>query len=157
MNGIDAQFRRVDLVGAPSPTVQRIRLTQLQFGVVPIGRIRRAILTAIVAFLLACSSSYAQENQVPQDAARSDTKLANNSIHYSAAIAKLKSAVEYEVEQKQLPAFSLSMVDSDRVIWMDFRLSWRLCRNENLAWWPPRLSTGAMALSAVWPISPCGS
>ena len=36
---------------------------------------------------------------------------------YSAAILKLRIAVDKEVSQKQLPAFSLSLVDRDRVVW----------------------------------------
>jgi len=38
---------------------------------------------------------------------------------YTAVIDKLKSAVRHEVEQKQLPAFSISLVDKDRVVWAD--------------------------------------
>ncbi|MCP4782111.1 MAG: serine hydrolase [Fuerstiella sp.] len=38
---------------------------------------------------------------------------------YAAVIAKLKSAIRHEVEQKQLPAFSVSLVDNDRVVWSD--------------------------------------
>lgn len=38
---------------------------------------------------------------------------------YSRVIAKLESAIRYEVEQKQLPAFSISLVDQDRVVWAD--------------------------------------
>lgn len=38
---------------------------------------------------------------------------------YSSAVSKLKTAIRYEVEQKQLPAFSISMVDDDRTIWSD--------------------------------------
>ncbi len=37
-------------------------------------------------------------------------------LDYSAAIRKLEIAVRMEVEQKQLPAFSLSLVDRDRVV-----------------------------------------
>lgn len=36
---------------------------------------------------------------------------------YVDAVAKLKAAVKHEVEQKQLPAFSISMVDDNRLIW----------------------------------------
>lgn len=36
---------------------------------------------------------------------------------YSAAIEKLTAAIRYEVEQKQLPAFSMALVDQDREIW----------------------------------------
>ncbi|MEO1981237.1 MAG: serine hydrolase domain-containing protein, partial [Fuerstiella sp.] len=38
---------------------------------------------------------------------------------YTAVVAKLKSAIRHEVEQKQLPAFSVSLVDNDRVVWSD--------------------------------------
>ena len=38
---------------------------------------------------------------------------------YEAAVEKLKAAAMYEVEQKELPAFSISLVDRDRVVWAD--------------------------------------
>ena len=38
---------------------------------------------------------------------------------YSPAIEKLRAAVRHEVEQKQLPAFSISLVDGNRVVWAD--------------------------------------
>lgn len=34
-------------------------------------------------------------------------------------IEKLKAAVEYEVEQKKLPSFSISIVDGDKMVWAD--------------------------------------
>ncbi len=36
---------------------------------------------------------------------------------YEQAINKLKTAVRYEVKQKQLPAFSVSLVAKDRIVW----------------------------------------
>ena len=42
-----------------------------------------------------------------------------NHTDYSEAIKKLKIAVRKEVEQKQLPAFSISLVDQDRIVWAD--------------------------------------
>ncbi|MDG1898021.1 MAG: serine hydrolase, partial [Fuerstiella sp.] len=38
---------------------------------------------------------------------------------YSSVVEKLKSAIRHEVEQKQLPAFSISLVDDERVVWSD--------------------------------------
>lgn len=38
---------------------------------------------------------------------------------YSAAIERLRSAVRHEVTTKQLPAFSIALVDADRVIWAE--------------------------------------
>ncbi|QDT02072.1 D-alanyl-D-alanine dipeptidase [Rubripirellula lacrimiformis] len=38
---------------------------------------------------------------------------------YTAAIAKIRSAVQYEVAEKNLPALSVSLVDGDRVVWAD--------------------------------------
>ena len=38
---------------------------------------------------------------------------------YASVVEKLKSAIRHEVEQKQLPAFSISLVDSERVVWSD--------------------------------------
>lgn len=35
------------------------------------------------------------------------------------AIEKLRAAVRYEVEQKELPAFSISLIDRDQVVWAD--------------------------------------
>jgi CubicO group peptidase (beta-lactamase class C family)/D-alanyl-D-alanine dipeptidase len=38
---------------------------------------------------------------------------------YAPAIAKLEAAVRYEVKVKQLPAFSISLVDGERVVWAE--------------------------------------
>lgn len=38
---------------------------------------------------------------------------------YTTVIDKLESAIRHEVEQKQLPAFSISLVDKDRVVWAE--------------------------------------
>ena len=38
---------------------------------------------------------------------------------YSDAIAKLDSAIRHEVQRKELPAFSISLVDNQRVVWAD--------------------------------------
>ncbi|QEF96193.1 D-alanyl-D-alanine dipeptidase [Stieleria maiorica] len=38
---------------------------------------------------------------------------------YGPAIDKLKAAARHEVQQKQLPAFSISLVDRDQVVWAD--------------------------------------
>ena len=38
---------------------------------------------------------------------------------YTPAIEKLKAAVRHEVETKHLPAFSISLVDRDRVVWAE--------------------------------------
>lgn len=38
---------------------------------------------------------------------------------YTDAIAKIRQAVRHEVEQKQLGAFSISLVDDDRTVWAD--------------------------------------
>ncbi|MBX3420956.1 MAG: serine hydrolase [Pirellulaceae bacterium] len=43
----------------------------------------------------------------------------SSELDYSPAIEKLKSAVRYEIEHKQLPALSISLVDQDRVVWAD--------------------------------------
>lgn len=37
--------------------------------------------------------------------------------HYAAAIRNLEAAVRYEVEQKAIPGFSISLVDGDTVVW----------------------------------------
>jgi CubicO group peptidase (beta-lactamase class C family)/D-alanyl-D-alanine dipeptidase len=38
---------------------------------------------------------------------------------YAPAIEKLKSVIRYEVEQKQLPAFSIALVDRDATVWAE--------------------------------------
>lgn len=38
---------------------------------------------------------------------------------YEPAVQKLRAAIEYEVELKSLPAFSLAMVDGERAVWAD--------------------------------------
>ena len=38
---------------------------------------------------------------------------------YSKAIERLQTAIRHEVESKQLPAFSISLVDNDRIVWAD--------------------------------------
>ena len=44
---------------------------------------------------------------------------ADDLTDYGVAIDRLKSAIRYEVEQKKLPAFSISLVDHNRVVWAD--------------------------------------
>lgn len=43
----------------------------------------------------------------------------DTTFDYAPAIAKLKAAVEYEVRQHDLPAFSISLVDRDSIVWAD--------------------------------------
>ncbi len=38
---------------------------------------------------------------------------------YTAAIEKLKSAISFEVKQKDLPAFSISLVDGEEIVWAE--------------------------------------
>lgn len=38
---------------------------------------------------------------------------------YTAAIERLEAAIRYEVEQKRLPAFSMALIDFDRVVWAE--------------------------------------
>ncbi len=45
------------------------------------------------------------------------TQPPESSTDYREAIEKLKVAIEYEVEQKHLPAFSISLVDNNQVVW----------------------------------------
>ncbi|MCO8120623.1 serine hydrolase [Stieleria sp. TO1_6] len=53
---------------------------------------------------------------VPADA---QTEESSPVIDYQPAIDRLRTAVAYEVEQKQLPAFSISVVAENRVVWAD--------------------------------------
>ncbi|MCA9017052.1 MAG: beta-lactamase family protein, partial [Planctomycetaceae bacterium] len=53
----------------------------------------------------------AEEPQRPQQV--SDAKQ----VDYAPAIERLKTAIRHEVEQKQLPAFSISLVDGDKMVW----------------------------------------
>lgn len=41
----------------------------------------------------------------------------DSAVDYRMAIELLEAAVKHEVEQKQLPAFSISLVDGDRMVW----------------------------------------
>lgn len=41
------------------------------------------------------------------------------SSNYTSAIERLKAAIRHEVEQKQIPAFSISLVDGDKKIWAE--------------------------------------
>ncbi|OYP34736.1 serine hydrolase [Rhodopirellula sp. MGV] len=40
-------------------------------------------------------------------------------VDYTPALERLQSAVRHEVEQKDLPAFSIALVDDDHVVWSD--------------------------------------
>lgn len=51
-----------------------------------------------------------------QDNANSQSAVAQSGDH-EAVIEKLAAAVEYEVKQKNLPAFSIAIVEGDQVIW----------------------------------------
>ncbi|QDU40804.1 D-alanyl-D-alanine dipeptidase [Maioricimonas rarisocia] len=43
----------------------------------------------------------------------------NRSADETAVIARLRAAIRHEVEQKQIPAFSIAIVEGDRVVWAD--------------------------------------
>jgi CubicO group peptidase (beta-lactamase class C family)/D-alanyl-D-alanine dipeptidase len=45
--------------------------------------------------------------------------LAQTPPDYSAAIDRLRAAVQYEVEAKNLPAFSIALVDDQRLVWAE--------------------------------------
>ena len=47
------------------------------------------------------------------------TAMSGFAADYSAAIDRLRTAIRHEVEQKQLPAFSISLVDGEQVVWAD--------------------------------------
>jgi CubicO group peptidase (beta-lactamase class C family)/D-alanyl-D-alanine dipeptidase len=61
-----------------------------------------------LAIMFACQLLYIQPAVVGQ------TPTA-----WSDAVAKLEAAVRYEVELKQIPAFSISLVDKDQIVWSD--------------------------------------
>lgn len=48
-----------------------------------------------------------------------DSQPRRGPTDYAEVITKLKSAVRHEVEQKQLPAFSISIVDGDKHVWAE--------------------------------------
>ncbi len=52
-------------------------------------------------------------------AAEDNQGRATGKTDYTEVISHLKSAIRSEVEQKQLPAFSISLVDKDDVVWAD--------------------------------------
>ena len=51
--------------------------------------------------------------------AATEPATANSAEDYSAALEKLAAAINYEVESKQLPAFSIALVDTDKTIWSE--------------------------------------
>ena len=72
--------------------------------------------TSLWVVLLAVTVSTADADQ------RDSTETQKNALHptdYGEVASKLKEAIRYEVELKQLPAFSISLVDRDRVVWAD--------------------------------------
>ncbi len=73
-------------------------------------RIQQAVLCLAVLFFAKGITAMADDRPSAQAAAAPD---------YAFVIDKLKSAIRYEVEQKRLPAFSISLVDDDQVIWAE--------------------------------------
>lgn len=65
----------------------------------------------LVMPLAALSDLSASETDCTQQATH------EKKVDYSRAIEKLKAAVRHEVDQKQLPAFSISLVDGNDLIW----------------------------------------
>lgn len=63
-----------------------------------------ALMIVLIANILAAAAGWAQDE--PSDA-------------YRSAIDLLQAAIRHEVEAKALPAFSISLVDQDRVVWAD--------------------------------------
>ena len=59
-----------------------------------------------------CSIAFAQDDSTQ---IASPTPVAE--VDYNAAIERLGAAVEHEVANKRLPAFSISLVDDDRTVW----------------------------------------
>jgi CubicO group peptidase (beta-lactamase class C family)/D-alanyl-D-alanine dipeptidase len=87
----------------------------------PKNRQRRGadwIVAGLLLFALpGLASSFA--SAAPQDLAsgtRNKTAY-NNRASYQEVIQKLASAIEYEVSAKQLPAFSIALVEGDEVVW----------------------------------------
>ncbi len=75
-------------------------------------KIRQAVLGGAVVILL-------QGIPLMADPVSPPTQAADAPADYAPVIEKLKTAVRYEVEQKQLPAFSISLVDKDRIVWAE--------------------------------------
>ncbi|MCA9038522.1 MAG: beta-lactamase family protein, partial [Planctomycetaceae bacterium] len=81
-----------------------------------------AVLTAVPD--LVCPNAFSQTSE-PADQASLRLKVADAGttaagVHdYSSAIQKLVAAIQHEVTTKQLPAFSISLVDGDHVVWED--------------------------------------
>ncbi len=63
------------------------------------------------------SDSVTQCLAAPAETSNQSKERPQKSTDYNAAIEQLESAVRYEVEQKALPAFSIALVDQDRVVW----------------------------------------
>ena len=72
----------------------------------------KLVLVSLFLLLTRCPELLGQESS-------SNKGVQIASADYGDAIKKLKNAIRTEVEQKQIPAFSISLVDRDRVVWSD--------------------------------------
>lgn len=78
---------------------------------------------AIIAVSICVANAFSQ--QVDSDAMPDETKqkidrlVEKTDSNEEEVIEALKSAVEYEVKQKDLPALSISIVDNDKIVWAE--------------------------------------
>lgn len=75
--------------------------------------VRMLLVTLSVILTMQGTHSNGQEPANPQGTSKTTT------VDYGPAIAKLKAAAQYELNQHDLPALSISLVDDDQVIWAD--------------------------------------
>ena len=76
------------------------------------------LLATLICLIVAANVVLAVELD-PVATANVEQIVANDPTDYSKAIEMLKTAIRHEVESKQLPAFSISLVDKDSTVWAD--------------------------------------
>ena len=71
---------------------------------------RQFVFVAVLGLVTSIGAEEPKQTQPPSAAKLFD---------YSPAIDRLQAAIRHEVEQKQLPAFSISLVDGDHLVWAE--------------------------------------
>ena len=73
------------------------------------------ILATIGCLVIASRTTHAQDSAITSASPHASAGVTD----FTKAIEKLEAAVRHEVEHKDLPAFSISLVDDHRVVWAD--------------------------------------
>tara|TARA_R110002111_G_scaffold2705_4_gene17942 strand:+ start:29922 stop:32306 length:2385 start_codon:yes stop_codon:yes gene_type:complete len=71
---------------------------------------RQFVFIAVLGLVTSTGAEEPKQTKPPSAAKQFD---------YSPAIDRLQTAIRHEVEQKQLPAFSISLVDGDKLVWAE--------------------------------------